>query len=415
VAANNTKNSLLARQARELFTEQAVDGLPDLSKLLSERLSALLDQPGSAREMQERRDAWQAFEPASEAWVAGTSAAWKKAQAVSAASIASVSAPSLLDTGKFELMDNEVMEARILASRFALRLLDFASWELNDLRLRIQNLEGIAELQKDDIFRPEVLARHLVDQWTQAELSRGLWTLLQDIIQGRLSEHLLEAYHTTNAFLVQQGVMAEIDLRPLVKRTPSAVTVKKVPVNKAPGTIQGGLDTGRGGAPGGGPGGSSGGPGGFGGPGGSGRSAGMPGMGRPGDGRPGNGGGSGGAGGGYSRSNGFGPGGNGAGLGTDGGGGSGGSSGGGGGRPSPGSATHFDTRMQSAMTPMAKARMRAQGVMSHLKRLLSSQLGAGLDVTRGQQASPQLAQALASMLMVEDVERTALADMPAPV
>jgi hypothetical protein len=238
VAPNPLKNSLLARQARELFTEQAVDGLTDLSKALIERLSALLDQPGGAREMQERRDAWQAFEPASAAWVAGTRTAWKNAQTASLASRPPVSTPSLLDTDKFELMDNEVMEARILASRFALRLLDFASWELNDLRLRIQNLEGIAELEKDDIFRPEVLARHLVDQWIRAKLSRSMWTLLQDLIQVRLSEHLLEAYHTTNVFLVQQGVMAEIDLRPLVKRTPSALAVKKMPLNKAPGTVQ---------------------------------------------------------------------------------------------------------------------------------------------------------------------------------
>ena len=128
MAANNTKNSLLARQARELFTEQAVDGLPDLAKLLGERLSALLDQPASAREMQERRDAWLAFQPASAVWVSGTSAAWKKAQAASSALTPSLSAASLLDTGKFELMDNEVVEARILASRVALRLLDFASW-----------------------------------------------------------------------------------------------------------------------------------------------------------------------------------------------------------------------------------------------------------------------------------------------
>ena len=67
------------------------------------------------------------------------------------------------------------------------------------------------------------------------------------------------------------------------------------------------------------------------------------------------------------------------------------------------------------MTPIARARMRAQGVMSHLKRLLSSQQVAGFDAARGQQASPQLAQVMASMLMVEDVERTALADMPVPV
>ena len=343
MAANNTKNSLLARQARELFTEQAVDGLPDLAKLLGERLSALLDQPASAREMQERRDAWLAFQPASAVWVSGTSAAWKKAQAASSALTPSLSAASLLDTGKFELMDNEVVEARILASRVALRLLDFASWELNDLRLRIQNLEGSAELQKDDIFRPEVLARHLVDQWTQAQLSRGLWMLLQDIIQGRLSEHLLEAYHTTNVFLVQQGVMAEIDLRPLVKRTPSAVTVKKGVLNKTPGTVQGGLDTGRGGASGGG---------------------------------------------GYGDA---------------------------GGKPLPESTTHYDTRMQSAVTPIAKARRRAQGVMSHLRRLLSSQQIPEFDAVRGHQASSQLTRALASISRVEDVERTALAAMPAPV
>ena len=44
---------------------------------------------------------------------------------------------------------------KIIASRLALRLLDFASWELSDLRLRIQNLDGIPELYKDDIFRPK--------------------------------------------------------------------------------------------------------------------------------------------------------------------------------------------------------------------------------------------------------------------
>ena len=403
-----------------MFTRQAVDGLPDLAKLLGEKLSVLMEQPGSAHEMQERRDAWQAFEPASAAWVAGTSAAWKKAQTVTAAS--SVPALSLLDTGKFELMDNEVMEARILASRFALRLLDFASWELNDLRLRIQSLEAIAELQKDDIFRPEVLARHLVDQWTQAKLSRSLWTLLQDVIQGRLSEYLLEAYHTTNVFLVQQGVMAEIDLRPLVKRTPSAVTVKKMPANKVPATVQGGLDVGKGGAPGGGPGGASGGPGSFGGLGGSGRFTGAPGTGRPGDGRPGSAGGSGGAGGGAGGGGdgaGGGSGGgtrSGSGSGNAGGSGTGEAGGGGGGSsPSPGNATYYDTRMQSAMTPIARARMRAQGVLGHLKRLLSSQQVPGFNATRGQRASPQLEHVLASMLMVEDIERTGLAEMSAPV
>ena len=420
MADSNSKNSLLARQARELFTAQAIAGLPELSRLLREKLSELQEQPGNARDMQERRDAWQAFESGSAAWVTGVSAAWKKAQMAAAIATPAMSALSLLDTGKFELMDNEVMEARILASRFALRLLDFASWELNDLRLRIQGLEGSAELQKDDIFRPEVLARHLVDQWTQARLSRGLWVVLQDVIQGKLSEHLLGAYRATNTFLIERGVMAEIDLRAQVKRTASSVTTKKEPPEKAPGTVQGGLESGRSGSPGNWTGGSSGGAGNVGGPGGTGRSAGTQSTGYPGAGRPGNGEGrgwerarssggngalpgSGGANGGKGGSEGR------PGTGFGGGGGSGGS----GDRP-PGNATHYDTRMQSAMTPIARARMRAQGVMSHLKRLLLSQQGPGFDAARSVQASPQLSQVLDSLLTADHAERTALAESPAP-
>ena len=346
-----------------MFTQQAVDGLPELAKFLLERLASLQAQQGSSQEMQERHEARQAFTSASAAWVAGTSAAWKKAQ-LAASTTALSTQLVLLDSGKFELLGNEVMETQILASRFALRLLDFASWELNDLRLRIQNLEGIAELQKEDIFRPEIIAKHLVDQWTQAKLSRGLWVLMQDLIQGRLSEYLLAAYHATNAFLIQQGAMAEIDLRQLVKRTPSAVPVRKEPVASVLGTLQGGLDTGMGGVARASPGGLFGGPR-------AGSSAGR-------------------AGGGATR------------MGTIAG-------------PAFGAATAFDTRLQSSMTPIARARFRAHGVMAHLKRLLSSQQVVVSDAPRGQPSSPQLARAIASMVRVDNVERAASADMPAPV
>ncbi|RYG12753.1 MAG: DUF1631 family protein, partial [Burkholderiales bacterium] len=175
MAANHQKVSLLARQARELFTERAVRVLPDLARVVKERILALVDQPAGAREMQERRDAWLSFQPNSAAWVTGTARAWKQMAAV--VPQATSTRGGFESGGKFELMDNEVMETSILASRLALRLLDFASWELNDLRLRIQSLENIGELQKDDIFRPEVLARHVVEQWTHAGLSRELWMM----------------------------------------------------------------------------------------------------------------------------------------------------------------------------------------------------------------------------------------------
>ncbi len=376
MADNNSKNSLLARQARELFTAQAVAGLPDLCKLLRERLSELQVQPGNPREIQERRDAWQAFESASAAWVAGTSAAWRKAQLAVATVTPGMSALSLLDSGKFELMDNEVMEARILASRFALRLLDFASWELNDLRLRIQGLEGLMELAKDDIFRPEVLARHLVDQWTQAKLSRALWVMLQDLIQGKLSEHLLGVYRATNAFLVERGVMAEIDFRAQVKRVPSVVDVRKELTKKAPATVQGGLDAGGAGM-------SGNSHGGFSGPGTGHFGAGhVDSAGRDGGKRAGSGGG--------------------GGFGST------------GGRPVV-SPTHYDTRMQSAVTPIARARMHAQGVMSHLKRLLLSQHVPPFEAVRDQRASFQLSNVLDSLLTADNAERAAVAGPSVPV
>ena len=384
MATNNNKTNSLASQARELFTEQAGRVLPDLAKLVLDKLSVLVDQPGSAREMQDSRDAWLAFQVAGKVWVNGTNKAWKQAL-VSPPSPAAAKLD--FDSEKFELMDNEVMENKILASRLALRLLDTASWELNDLRLRIQNLERVSELAADDVLRPEVLARHLLEQWTAASLSRETWIIVQEVIQSRLAEHLLEAYHTTNEFLVQQGVMAEIDLRPLVKRTPSAIVKGKTagnrPANaKAGPTSQPGEMRGderfsgdhRGGGGSGGSGGLHGG-GGFG-NGGSGGSGGFSG---------GSGGGSnGGVGGGHA-------GGGSARGGADNG--NGNAGGGGGGRAE---SPHEETRMQTATTPLAKARMRAQGVMGGLMRLLTHQV-AGFDDTRGAQASPQLAQAIAGI------------------
>ncbi|MGQ2981584.1 MAG: DUF1631 family protein, partial [Polaromonas sp.] len=53
-----------------------------------------------------------------------------------------------------------------------------------------------------------------------------------------------------------------------------------------------------------------------------------------------------------------------------------------------------ETRMQTGTSPLARARMRAQGVMGHLKRLLSDH-AVEFDQTHAHQPSPQLAQALA--------------------
>jgi hypothetical protein len=374
VAPSNKKNRLLAEQARALFTERAVRVLPELAKTIQDRLLAMVDQPGSARAMQEQRDAWQAFQKNGAVWVRGTSSAWTKAQ-----STPPTTTPSRFpESGEFKLMSNDVMEDKILASRLALRLLDFASWELNDLRLRVQNLEAVPELHKQDILRPEVLAQHLVEQWTHAALSRDVWLAVQDLIQTSLGEHLLEVYHVTNEFLIQRGVMAEIDLRPLVKRTPSAVDAGRASQMAAEQPGEKAV--------------SRGGTGGANGSGSGGKAAGVSDTVNDRTGGT------------ESRSGG--PGSAAGSVWTD-------PRGGGAAGSASGSSNpvYDETRMQTSTTPLARARMRAQGVLGHLKRLLSNQVS-GFDDTRANQASPQLAQAMGRVQRAEEsgAARTLLAD-----
>lgn len=221
---SNSRNFSFAEQARALFMERAARVVPLLANAINDSLSALAALTGNARDMQERRDALQAYQKNKNHWQRGAMQAF--AQALSAPAMATQG--GLTGLGKLELMGNEVVENRILSSRLALRILDFSSWELNDLRLRIQNLEGVSELRKQDIFRPEVLAQHLVEQWTRAGLSPEVWTMVQDVLQKSMAEQMLEVYHATNEFLIQRGVMAEIDLRPLVRRTPSAVAANSI-------------------------------------------------------------------------------------------------------------------------------------------------------------------------------------------
>lgn len=413
VAANNKQDLRLARQAREQFVAFAAGVMPALAADIKARLSAAMDVAGNAREMQDRRDGWMSFQENETIWVDATMAAWKKALLAPA-----VTASMPLDSGKFELMGNEVMENKILASRLALRLLDSASWELNDLRLRIQGLEGVPELAKEDILRPEVLSQNLVEQWTLAPLSRELWLTVQDLIQQRLTAHLLEAYRAANEFLIKQNVMVDIDRRALVKRTPSAVPNAPAAKLSRPAGMGPGERTSPPSAPGRHPDDNPG----YGGSSGSGGQGGgsetgwdtatdfASGSNRSGGGRAGGRGeASGGAGhGGTSRVRGPGSGGGGgasnSGVGSAGRPGGGSAAGGGGsraGREGPGSEMaagrndiQDETRMQTGTSPLARARMRAQGVMGHLKRLLSDH-AVEFDQTHVQQPSPQLAQALA--------------------
>ena len=357
--------SLVAEQARALFTERTVRMLPALAKTIGDTLALMVTQPASARKVQEVRDALVVYQKNHKAWIRGTVNAWTTPSAFTVVVRDSVS------TGleKLELVGNEAVEHKIIASRLALRLLDFASWELNDLRLRIQSLENLPELHRQDIFRPEVIAQRLVEQWTQSGLPRFVWLLVQDIVQKSMAGQMLEIYHATNEFLIGKGVMAEIDLRPLVRRTPSAVTTNIAPLGAAqqpespPGKSAWDGSTGTSALDG-------------------------AAFGEGADRRGSN-----------SKLNSAATAENSAAADSA--------------AQAPmswnaGNPVQDETRMQTATTPLARVRMRAQGVMGRLKQLLTHQV-AGFDETRAPQASPQLAQAMIQLQQKADesaVEQT---------
>lgn len=366
--------SSLAKQARELFVVHVGRALPELVKVCENRLVALVDQPGPAREMQERRDTWTAFNKLQTTWLNNSRKALQRTllPRFSASGSSAQSIP-----GRLELLAEGAIDDQILASRLAMRVLDQCSSELNELRLRIQHLEKRQELPRGDVLLPDVTARILVDQWLELQMTREGWQLVQEALAPVMAKKMLEAYQAANEFLVSSGVMKEIDLNALVKRAPGSRT----PGGPSARGGQEGEVPGQDGANGGGSaGGASGHGGGYGGGAGTYRGAAQGGE----SGGPGGGGGVGGAGAASQP----------AGL-----------------RGRSQSAimgVHEETRMMTSSSPLARARMRAQGVVGRLKRMLIDRVGGDFEATQILETSPRLRQ------VIEQVAPAVAHDVPLP-
>jgi hypothetical protein len=344
VATPDQHVSSLAKQARELFVVHVGRVLPELVKAAENRLTAILDQAGPAREMQERRDAWTAFQKSQGMWLNQSRKALQRTLLPRTTSQHSGQLPL---TGRLELLAEGAIDDQILASRLAMRVLEQVASELNELRLRIQHLEKRQELPRGDVLLPDVVCRILVDQWLDVQMTREAWSLVQDAISPVLAKSMLEAYKAANEFLVSSGVMKEIDLQALVRRAPGSRS--PAPPSARDATPE---------APA--------------------------------------------AGSGWGRASGHAPAGaaafshgeSGGGLGT---GGSGGSAFAGApptGRAPSGMGVHDETRMMTHSSPLARARMRAQGVVGRLRRLLADKIGGDFEATQLLPSSPRLQQAM---------------------
>ena len=138
----------IARRAREQFVGQIEGVLAPMAAAIFSRLVELIDQATSTRDMHERNDAMRDFDRLSKGWADGTVEAWRSALVPPTAT-----ARVRMDAATFELIGDDVVENKILSSRLAQAVMDKASWEFSDLRLRLQDLEGGDDLANHDILR----------------------------------------------------------------------------------------------------------------------------------------------------------------------------------------------------------------------------------------------------------------------
>ena len=214
--------SALARRVREQFVAQVEAALPPMLQAIHARLAELAENTLNAREMYELRDALIEAARKGPDWVRATAAEWRKAIAPPTST-----GRTRVEAVGLALIGDEVVERKILSSRLALAIREKSSWELNDLRVRMQHLEGDDALEGADVLRPEALTQAIVEQWDKCELTREQWTMVHDIVQAGLAEQLLKGYKAANQFLIDKGVLRDIDLSRRVKRAAPAPAARR--------------------------------------------------------------------------------------------------------------------------------------------------------------------------------------------
>ena len=213
----STTHLRLAQLARQRFVDGLCAGLPALDKKIQDFLAELMAQTATQRDMQQRRDAWMSHQAHHKAWVDHLSRAWRDSlapQPAMARGALGASAPS----GGLELLGDDVLENKIIASRMALTLTEHVAAPFDAARQRTQHLEG-RELGNGDVLRPETLCLHLVEQWLDAGLQRDHLQLVIDPLQRELAALALLQYQALCKFYDEQGIAAvQEDLRARVRR-----------------------------------------------------------------------------------------------------------------------------------------------------------------------------------------------------
>jgi hypothetical protein len=163
--ATAANSSSLVVQARRVYTDALLKGLPGLVRAIDNAARELLSQPSAGAAQFARRELAESLKAGAGGWQMGMSNAVRVASlagGVSAARPGDLPRPSSRTQPPLTLVDEDTIEGEILASRLALAMSDRASWEYNDVRARMTRLEKREELDGDDLLRAPVVARNVV-------------------------------------------------------------------------------------------------------------------------------------------------------------------------------------------------------------------------------------------------------------
>jgi len=204
----------LARTARRQFVEAWCASLPQVDRTLLDFLNELMQQPGTLREMQIRRNALLSYEAKRNDWLAHTARAWREGllpQPPAAPLSPQPAAQPSLGSG-LALLSEEVVENKLLASCLALVMLEHAGTVFTEVRRRTEYLQGHG-LAENDIVRSEMLCLRLIEQWLEMGLSRDDLLLVLEALRSVLMELALEHYQVLQGLYDQHGIEAPTTLR----------------------------------------------------------------------------------------------------------------------------------------------------------------------------------------------------------
>ncbi|MBX3632770.1 MAG: DUF1631 domain-containing protein, partial [Simplicispira sp.] len=211
----------LARMARERWTDVLLGSTSDLDRAVVDFFAALMEQVGTQRERQARRDSWQGFQDKRKDWLQELTTALRAPQETPAPAAPTPAAFSV--DSKLELVGDDVVENKIIASRIALTVLEDVAAEFDALRLRLRTLET-ADMAPTDGLRPETVSLRLVESWLKVGLSRDDLQMAVEPLQRALASVLQSAYQAANKVLADEGVQAQQEMRVRVARTGGGTT-----------------------------------------------------------------------------------------------------------------------------------------------------------------------------------------------